>query len=173
MTQLARLSHATSPRLAIAPAPLDHPRPPLIRGFHKGVEMNEAKLQEFMGKLVSDMGGAAMLASVILGEELGLYRALADGKPVTSDELASKTKCNPRLVREWLSAQAASGYLEYTDGKFRLPPEQAMALANEDSPVYVAGGATVLSAMFFDKEKILAAFRGTGGVSWGDHRPCL
>jgi SAM-dependent methyltransferase len=135
--------------------------------------MNEAKLQEFMGKLVSDMGGAAILATVILGEELGLYRALADGKPVTSDELASKTKCNARLIREWLSAQAASGYLEYTDGKFRLPPEQAMALANEDSPVYVAGGAVVLSAMFFDKDKLISAFRGDGGVSWGDHHPCL
>jgi SAM-dependent methyltransferase len=135
--------------------------------------MNEAKLHEFMGKLVNDMGGAAMLASIILGEELGLYRALADGKPVTSDELASKTKCNPRLIREWLSAQAASGYLEYTDNKFRLPPEQAMALANEDSPVYVAGGAGVLSSMYFDKDKLVAAFKGNGGVAWGDHHPCL
>jgi SAM-dependent methyltransferase len=135
--------------------------------------MNEAKLMEFMGKLVSDMGGAAMLASVIVGEELGFYRALADGKPVTSDELATKTKCNPRLVREWLSAQAASGYVEYADGKFRLPPEQAMALANEDSPVYVAGGAVVLSAMFFDKDKVVSAFRGNGGLAWGDHHTCL
>jgi hypothetical protein len=101
--------------------------------------MNEAKLQEFMGKLVNDMGGAAMLASVIVGEELGLYKALADGKALTSDELATKTKCNPRLVKEWLSAQAASGYIDHAEGKFRLPPEQAMALANEDSPVYVAG----------------------------------
>jgi SAM-dependent methyltransferase len=135
--------------------------------------MNEAKLQEFMGKLVNDMGGAAMLASVIVGEELGLYRALADGRPTTPDELAAKTKCNPRLVREWLSAQAAAGYVEYTDGKFRLPPEQAMALANEDSPVFVAGGAVVLSAMFFDKDKIVAAFRGNGGLPWGDHHNCL
>ena len=135
--------------------------------------MNEAKLHEFMGKLVGDMGGAAMLASVILGEELGFYRAMAEGKPMTSDELATKTKCNPRLVREWLSAQAASGYVEYADGKFKLPPEQAMALANEDSPVYVAGGAVVLAAMFFDKEKIINAFRGNGGLPWGDHHTCL
>ena len=70
--------------------------------------MNEAKLMDFMGKLVSDMGGAAMVASIIVGEELGLYRAMADGKPVSSDELAKKTACNPRLIREWLSAQAAS-----------------------------------------------------------------
>ena len=71
--------------------------------------MNEAKLHEFMGRLVNDMGGAAMMASVIVGEELGLYRAMADGSPVTPDELASKTGCNPRLTREWLNAQAASG----------------------------------------------------------------
>ena len=135
--------------------------------------MDEAKLHEFMGKLVSDMGGAAMLASVIVGEELGLYRAMAAGKPVTSDELAAKTKCNPRLVREWLSAQAAAGYVEHAEGRFRLPPEQAMALAHEDSPVYVAGGASVLSAMFIDKDKMVKAMRGDGALPWGDHHPCL
>jgi len=66
--------------------------------------MNEAKLNEFMGKLVSDMGGAAMLANVIVGEELGLYRAMADSQPISPEALAAKTICNPRLVREWLSA---------------------------------------------------------------------
>ncbi len=135
--------------------------------------MDEAKLHEFMGKLVNDMGGAAMLASVIVGEELGLYRAMGDSKPVTSDELATRTKCNPRLVREWLSAQAASGYVEHADGRFRLPPEQAMALAQEDSPVYVAGGATVLSSMFIDKDKLVKAMRGDGALAWGDHHPCM
>jgi SAM-dependent methyltransferase len=135
--------------------------------------MDEAKLNEFMGKLVNDMGGAAMLASVIIGEELGLYRVMADGKPITADELAAKTKCNPRLTREWLNAQAASGYVEYTDGRFRLPPEQAMALAHEDSPVYVAGGATVLSTMYIDKDKIVKAMRGDGALAWGDHHPCM
>ncbi|MCP6725845.1 hypothetical protein NL526_27700, partial [Klebsiella pneumoniae] len=91
-----------------------------------------------MGRLVADMGGAAVMANVILGEELGLYRAMADGLPVTPEALAQRTGCNARLVREWLSAQAASGYVELDDGRFRLPPEQAMALADEDSPVYVA-----------------------------------
>ena len=135
--------------------------------------MDETKLHEFMGRLVSDMGGAAMMASVIIGEELGLYRAMADGKPISADDLAAKARTNPRLTREWLSAQAASGYIEHSDGKFRLPPEQALALANEDSPVYVAGGATVLGAMYFDKDKIVAAFRGNGALAWGDHHPCL
>jgi hypothetical protein len=129
--------------------------------------MDETKLHEFMGKLVSDMGGAAMIASVIVGEEVGFYRAMADGAPVTADELASRTGCNRRLTQEWLNAQAASAYVEHADGRFRLPPEQAMAFANEDSPVYVAGGMTVLASMFLDKEKIVQAIRGDGALAWG------
>ena len=82
--------------------------------------MDEARLNDFMGKLVNDMGGAAMLANVILGEELGLYRAMADSQPVTPEALADKTGCNTRLLREWLSAHAASGYMEHRDGQFRL-----------------------------------------------------
>ena len=135
--------------------------------------MNEQKLHDFMGKLVTDMGGAAMLASVIVGDELGLYRAMRDGVAITSDELARRTDCNPRLVREWLSAQAASGYVELVDDKFRLPPEQAMALADEDSPVYVAGGAVVLAAMYIDKDKVVKAMRGNGALPWGDHHHCM
>ena len=135
--------------------------------------MNEAKLHDFMGKLVVDMGGAAVMSNVILGEELGLYRAMADGAPVTPEELAKRTGCNARLLREWLSAQAASGYVEHDDGRFRLPEEQALALAVEDSPVYVAGGAVVLASMYMDKDKMVAAMRGDGALSWGDHHPCL
>jgi SAM-dependent methyltransferase len=135
--------------------------------------MNEAKLNDFMGKLVTDMGGAAMLANMILGDELGLYRTMADGQPVTPEALADKTGCNARLLREWLSAQAASGYMEHRDGQFRLPEEQAMALAIEDSPVYVAGGASVVAALFHDKDKMASAMRGDGALAWGDHHPCL
>ncbi|WP_339547761.1 class I SAM-dependent methyltransferase [Pseudomonas sp. RA_35y_Pfl2_P32] len=135
--------------------------------------MDEGKLQDFMGKLVTDMGGAAMLANVIVGEELGLYRAMADSQPVTPEVLASKTGCNARLLREWLSAHAASGYMEHANGQFRLPEEQAMALAHEDSPVYVAGGAGVIAALYHDKDKLLAAMRGDGALAWGDHHPCM
>ena len=135
--------------------------------------MDEAKLNDFMGKLVSDMGGAAMLANIILGEELGLYKAMADGQPVTPEELGRKTGCNARLVREWLSAHAASGYMEHQNGKFRLPEEQAMALAIEDSPVYVAGGAVVVAALFHDKDKLVKAMRGDGALPWGEHHPCM
>ncbi|MCW5633029.1 MAG: methyltransferase domain-containing protein [Rubrivivax sp.] len=135
--------------------------------------MDQAKLQEFMGKLVTDFGGAALAANVILGDELGLYRAMADNEPVTPEQLSAKTKCNARLVREWLSAQAAAGYIEHDDGRFRLPPEQALALAVEDSPVFMAGGAHALASFFIDKDKIVAAMRGNGALAWGDHHPCL
>ncbi|WP_166366381.1 class I SAM-dependent methyltransferase [Pseudomonas akapageensis] len=135
--------------------------------------MDEAKLNDFMGKLVTDMGGAAMIANIILGEELGLYKAMADSQPVTPEALASKTGCNARLVREWLSAHAASGYMEHRDGEFRLPEEQAMALAIEDSPVYVAGGAVVVAALYHDKDKLVRAMRGDGALAWGDHHPCM
>jgi 2-polyprenyl-3-methyl-5-hydroxy-6-metoxy-1,4-benzoquinol methylase len=135
--------------------------------------VDEAKLQEFMAKLVNDMGGAAMIANVILGEELDLYRAMADGVPITPNELATKTGCNARLIQEWLSAHAAAGYVEHVEGRFRLPPEQAMALAIEDSPVFVAGGAVVLASLFLDKDKLVTAMRGNGALAWGDHHPCL
>jgi len=135
--------------------------------------MDEAKLNDFMGKLVVDMGGAALMANVILGEELGLYRAMADGSPVTPEELGERTGCNARLLREWLSAQAASGYVAHEAGRFRLPAEQALALADENSPVYVAGGAVVLASMYMDKDKLVAAMRGNGALSWADHHPCL
>jgi SAM-dependent methyltransferase len=135
--------------------------------------MDEAKLHEFMGQLVTDMGGAAMIANVILGEELGLYRTMADSVPTTPEALAAKTGCNARLIREWLSAHAAAGYMEHVDGRFRLPPEQALALAVEDSPVFVAGGAVVLAALFLDKDKLVAAMRSNGALAWGDHHPCM
>jgi SAM-dependent methyltransferase len=135
--------------------------------------MDELKLNEFMGKLVNDMGGAAMLANVIVGEELGLYRAMADSQPISPEALAAKTTCNPRLVREWLSAHAASGYMEHRDGQFRLPEEQALALAVEDSPVYIAGGLGVVASFFHDKDQLVKAMRGNGALPWGDHHPCM
>ena len=135
--------------------------------------MDENKLHEVMGKLVTDLSGAAMVASIILGEELGLYRAMGDGKPVAPEDLAGRTGCNARLVREWLSAQAAAGYMEVSDGRFRLPEEQAMALADEDSPVFIAGGAVVLRSMFLDMEKMKKAMLGDGGLAWGDHHECM
>jgi SAM-dependent methyltransferase len=139
----------------------------------EGNVVDEAKLMDFMGRLVTDLGGAAMVASVLVGAELGLYRAMADGQPVTAAELAARTGCHERLILEWLNAQAAAGYVDHDAGRYRLPEEQALALAVEDSPVYVAEGANVLATMFLDKDKQVAAMRGDGAISWGDHHPCL
>ena len=131
--------------------------------------MNETKLHEFMGKVVTDMGGAWMMAMVLVGDELGLYKAMADNQPVTAEEVAKRSGCQPRLVREWLNANAAAGYVEAANGAFRLPVEQAMALANEDSPVFVAPGQSVVAACFMDLDKLLAAFRGNGALPWAEH----
>jgi SAM-dependent methyltransferase len=131
--------------------------------------MNEAKLHEFMGKVVTDMGGAWMMAMVLIGDELGLYKAMADGKPITAQALAERCGCHPRLVREWLDANVASGYLEAATGGYLLPPEQAMALANEDSPVFVAPGQSVVASCFIDLDKVLQAFRGDGAFPWSAH----
>ena len=131
--------------------------------------MDETKLHEFLGKVVTDMGGAWMMAMVLIGDELGLYKAMADNQPVSADEVARRSSCHPRLVREWLDANAAAGYVEAANGAYRLPPEQAMALANEDSPVFVAPGQSVIAACFMDLDKLLAAFRGNGAFPWGEH----
>jgi len=122
-----------------------------------------------MGKVVTDMGGAWMMAMVLIGDELGLYKAMGDGKATTAEALAERCSCHPRLVREWLDANAASGYLEVADGAYRLPPEQAMALANQDSPVFVAPGQSVVASCFMDLDKVLQAFRGNGAFPWGAH----
>src|SRR5262245_55033523 len=133
--------------------------------------MDQTKLHEFMGKVVSDMGGAWMMAIVLIGDELGLYKAMADGTPVTAEALAARCDCHPRLVREWLDANAASGYLEAANGGYRLPPEQAMALAHEDSPVFVAPGQSVVAACYLDLDKLIQAFKGNGAFPWGAHHP--
>jgi SAM-dependent methyltransferase len=135
--------------------------------------VDENKLMDFMGRLVTDLGGATMTASMILGDELGLYRAMASGEPMTAEDVAAQTSCNARLVREWLNAQAAAGYIEYFDGCYRLPEEQALALAVADSPVFVAGGAIGLATLFLDMDKQIAAMRGNGAIPWGDHHPSM
>src|ERR1700679_3900282 len=101
-----------------------------------------AKLKALIGKILGDLGGAFNVPMVRMGDKLGLYRALNEQGPMTSGELAAKTKVAERYAREWLSHQAASGYLEYdaASGKFTLPPEQAMVFADSDSPVYLQGG---------------------------------
>jgi len=101
--------------------------------------MDEARLNQFVGQMLSDLGGAMSVSLVRIGDRLGLYKALHADGPMTSSELAAKTDTAERYVREWLAHQAASGYLSYESatGRFSLPPEQAMVFAEPDSPVYM------------------------------------
>lgn len=137
--------------------------------------LNETKLQEFMGKMVGDMGAAIGTALVLIGDKLGLYKALAEGGPLTSQELAECTGTAERYVREWLSAQAASGYIEYhpETKNFSMTPEQSAVFADEDSPVHACGGFYSIASVIADEPKITEAFRTGNGMSWGDRHPCL
>jgi SAM-dependent methyltransferase len=137
--------------------------------------LDQAKLAEFVAKMLNDMGAAATGAMVVIGDKLGLYKALADGGPLAPTELAARTGTAERYVREWLAAQAAAGYVQYRPetGTYAMTAEQAMVLADEASPAFMAGGFEVLAAMFKDEPKVSAAFRSGRGVGWHEHSPCL
>jgi 2-polyprenyl-3-methyl-5-hydroxy-6-metoxy-1,4-benzoquinol methylase len=137
--------------------------------------VDQTKLHAFMGKMVGDMATAMSGALVVLGDKLGLYKALAEGGPATSRDLARRTGTTERYVREWLSAQAAAGYVEYdaSTQSFSMTAEQAMALANEKSPVYVAGAFEVIASAYLDEPKVSQAFRSGLGVGWHEHHECL
>lgn len=139
------------------------------------MELNEAKLHEFLGKMVQDLGAAASASLVITGDKLGLYKALAANGPVSSDELAKRTGTSERYVREWLAAQAASGYVEYDAARhsFSMTPEQIAVFADDESPVNMTGGYYSLSAVMADEPKVSEAFQSGEGISWGDHDACL
>jgi 2-polyprenyl-3-methyl-5-hydroxy-6-metoxy-1,4-benzoquinol methylase len=133
------------------------------------------RLHAFMGKMVGDMSAAMSGALVLIGDKLGLYKSLAEGGAATPAELAKRTGTAERYVREWLAAQAASGYVEFDppSGRFAMNPEQAMALASEASPVYVAGAFEVIASAYLDEPKVTAAFRSGKGVGWHEHHECL
>jgi 2-polyprenyl-3-methyl-5-hydroxy-6-metoxy-1,4-benzoquinol methylase len=133
--------------------------------------IDQDKLDAFMGAFVGDLGAAATTALVLIGDKLGLYRAMADSAPVTSAELAERTGTRERYVREWLCQQAASGYVTYdpAGGTFRLPPEQAMALADENSPAFIPGAFQLVAAMVKDEPHITERFRTGAGFGWHEH----
>lgn len=128
------------------------------------------KLNEFLGKFVADLGATLHAGMVVIGEKLGLYKALADG-PLTSAELAMKTRTDERYVREWLSSQAAGGYVRYNAAtqKFDLTAEQAFALANEDSPAYVPGAFELATGALRAIPRMTEAFRTGAGIGWHEH----
>jgi hypothetical protein len=133
--------------------------------------VDQAKLDEFMGRFVGDLGAALSAALVVIGDRLGLYRAMADGEPVGAAELAERTGTDPRYVQEWLSNQAAGGYVSYEPGssRFFLAPEQSLALAQEGSPAFVPGAFQVATAAIKDEDKVTRAFTAGGGVGWHEH----
>ena len=137
--------------------------------------VDPAKLEAFLGHVVGDFGAIVGAAAAAIGDDLGLYRAMADGEPVTPASLAERTGTYERYVREWLLNQAAGGYVAYdpATGTYMLPPEQATALTDENSPAYVAGGFKLLLAAAKAAPRVAQAFRTGGGLAWEAHDPDL
>ncbi len=137
--------------------------------------VNEGKLHEFMMKAVGEMGAAMNAALILVGDKLGIYKAMAGSGPMTSEEIAAKTKTHERYVREWLAAQSAGGFITYdaTTKRYTLPPEQALALADETSPVFLPGFFEIVSACIKDEPKVTEAFRTGKGLGWHEHDHCL
>jgi SAM-dependent methyltransferase len=133
------------------------------------------KLNAFMGKMVGDFGAAMNASLMLIGDKLGLYKALAEKGPMNSTELAKATGTAERYVREWLATQAASGYVDYDPERktFSMQPEQALALANEESPVFLGAIGNLVAATFLDEPKISDAFKSGKGVGWNRRSECL
>lgn len=133
------------------------------------------RVQELLGKIVGDAGAAMTAALVHVGDRLGLWKALAEGGPQTAGDLAARTQTTERYVREWLSAQAAAGYVSYDaeTQRFSLSPEQRLAFTDGESPALAVGLFDVIMAMFKAESKIGDAFRSGDGVGWHEHDACL
>ena len=133
--------------------------------------IDEARLEAFVGQAVTDMGAAISGLLLHLGDRLGLYKAMAGAGPLTSAALAARTGTAERYVREWLGNQAAGGYVTYNpvDGTFELPAEQAMVVADEDSPVFLGGAFESIASCYADHDIFVDAFRTGAGVGWQDH----
>jgi 2-polyprenyl-3-methyl-5-hydroxy-6-metoxy-1,4-benzoquinol methylase len=137
--------------------------------------IDEAKLEAFMGQAVTDMGAIISAPLMVIGEKLGLYKAMAGAGPLSSQEVADRAGVAERSVREWLRNQAAGGYVEYDSAadSYTLPNEQAMALADEDSPVYILGVYDSIASLYADEDRILEAFKSGDGMGWHEHDPRL
>ncbi len=137
--------------------------------------IDEGKLNQFIGQMLGDLGGAASIGMVRIGDALGLYRTMHAKGSMTCAELAKEAGVNDRYLREWLSHQAASNYLTYepVTGRFTLPPEQAMVFADEDSPVYMLGGFDLMASLIDAQPKVQEAFKTGKGVGWDDHTGCM
>jgi 2-polyprenyl-3-methyl-5-hydroxy-6-metoxy-1,4-benzoquinol methylase len=139
------------------------------------MSIDQEKLNQFMQRAVSDLGATFHAALIVIGDKLGLYKAMAEAGPVTSPELAKRAGLAERYVREWLAANAASGYVNYdaAAGRYSLSAEQAFALAEEDSPAFLPGAFQLATAALKAEPKIAEAFRTGSGLGWHEHDPEL
>jgi len=139
------------------------------------MSIDQEKLNQFMQKAVGDLGAIFHAALVVIGDKLGLYRAMAEAGPVTSSELAKRAGASERYVREWLAANAASGYVNYdaSAGRYSLSAEQSFALAEEGSPAFLLGAFQAATAALKAEPKIAEAFRTGSGLGWHEHDPAL
>jgi SAM-dependent methyltransferase len=137
--------------------------------------VDEKKLNEFIEKVGNEWGASVGSLLNFIGDRLGLFKAMAGAGALTPEELAKKTGTHPRMIREWLAAQAAGDFVTYNPaaGTYILPDEQAFALTNENSPVYIAGEYQIIMGLFKDEEKIIEAFRTGKGLGWADHHHYL
>jgi SAM-dependent methyltransferase len=133
--------------------------------------IDQARMDELLGRAVVDIGATMHAACVVIGDRLGLYRALADEGPLTAGDLARRTGTSERYVREWLASQAAGGYVTYEpgEGTFSLSEEQALALADEGSPAFLPGAFQVATAAVKNEPRVAAAFASGEGVGWHEH----
>ncbi|MFS8146368.1 SAM-dependent methyltransferase [Rhizobium sp. R635] len=138
-------------------------------------EPDMQKLDALVGRLVGDVGAAMSGALVVLGDKVGIFKAMADGTPLSVEQLAAKTGVKERYLREWLSAQAAADYIAYDEktDRFSLTAEQAMVFAEENSPAFFVGAFEVVQSMWMDEPKIADAFRTGKGLGWHEHSTCL
>jgi SAM-dependent methyltransferase len=136
---------------------------------------DETKLNEFVNKAVSDIGATLSSVLVVIGDRLGLWKAMAKDGPVTASDLAKRTETAERYVREWLDAQASAGYVTYDPAtrRYTLPAEQAAVLADESSAAFFPGLFEVAAACWAATDKTTQNFRTGGGLEWGHHHPCL
>ena len=136
--------------------------------------ISETKLNDFMGRFVGDLGAVLHAATVVVGDQLGLYKRLAEG-PTDVESLARLTETDPRYLREWLSAQAASGYVQYDAAtqRFSLSEEQSFALAQEGSPAFIPGAFQIAVAQFKAIPKMMQAMRTGLGLGWHEHDAAL
>src|SRR5829696_6221861 len=132
-------------------------------------DIDEQKLEAFIGLAATEAGAALNAALVTLGDELGLYRAMADGQPVTPAELAGRTGTLERYIREWLNAQAASGFVVHADGTYVLPPEHALVLADETSPFLMMPSFQAANAAVAARETLAERFVNGDGLGWHEH----